>query len=211
MMKFKMTFAVSVAFAGLAACGGTNEPTVPLTPQETELIARTAEFEDLLDDTDGIAASGASVMSAATSNVSFEGMAVLIVDPTVVNDVLRAAEASLLGDVSFDFNLVTGQASGSATNFYGSDGLSGTANIDEYSGSLTLDNGTIGVGAHNAITLDYGGTLSGNDQVIVADGTASGLVLGNPNVRAVEMSENGTVTFDGVSTDGYFYIVAEPE
>ncbi len=150
-------------------------------------------------------------MNAAPGNADFTGAAVVIVNPVASGNNLANADASLIGDATFNVNFATGAISGSATDFYGTNGFSSTASVDDYTGTVSLSGGSIGAVDPNDVSVDYDGTLRGNDQVIGLTGTASGEFVGNPEITAVEMATTSAGSLDGANADVFVYIVAQSD
>lgn len=218
MMNFTRLSTTAILLVTLAACGGATTtpmptPTPPpdVTPEEEALAESTSEFEFLLFATSDAAAAGAAAMNAAPGNADFTGAAVVVVNPVASGSNLANADASLIGDATFNVNFGTGAISGSATDFYGTDGFSSTASVDDYTGTVNLSGGSIGDVDPNDVSVDYSGTLRGNDQVIGLNGTASGEFVGNPEITAVEMATTGAGSLDGANADVFVYIVAQPD
>lgn len=217
-MNFAKLSTTAILLVTLTACGGAATTPMPNpapdpveTPEEEAFAQSTVEFESILADTSGEAASGATAMNAAPGNADFTGAAVVIVNPVASGNNLANADASLIGDATFNVNFATGAISGSATDFYGTNGFSSTASVDDYTGTVSLSGGSIGAVDPNDVSVDYDGTLRGNDQVIGLTGTASGEFVGNPEITAVEMATTSAGSLDGANADVFVYIVAQSD
>lgn len=193
-MKFG---AMALACTTLVACGGTS--------YEEALLERMEDGEQLAYRVADMTASGPLKVDNTTGSASFSGVAALIAGP-------ETNGALLIGDAFVRVNF-DGQSniSGSISNVGGFGNVDfddeGSGNVDRYSGTITLSDGSVGSG--NQLEVDYIGTLRGNGDTIVFDGNMTGVFSGNPNIRAVTMGEFGGALYNGEYYESFVGIIAE--
>ena len=188
---------ITCAFTTLVACRGTS--------YEDALLERMEDGERLAYRVDAMTDSGPLVVDNTTGSASFSGVAELIAGPET-NGALLFGEAFVR--VNFDDQSnVYGSISdiGGLGNVDFNDEDSG--NIDRYSGTITLSDGSVGSG--NQLEVDYIGTLRGNGDTIVFDGNMTGGFSGDPNIRAVTMEESGGGLYNGEYYASFVGIIAE--
>lgn len=105
----------------------------------------------------------------------FDGVVALRVGPD-------SDRTRLVGDASITVDFGAGNIDGRLDRFFGVDG---SRDLAEYRGGITVQNGIIGSDRPNTWQAEYAGTLRGNDQRIVTDGTIGGNFQGTP-VRLLE-------------------------
>lgn len=193
---YKMTFAALLG-ATLAGCGGQSF--------EEDLLDQATEFDALGDRVDGMAFSGSRVVDNTTGRASFSGGAAIIAGSEFNATIL-------IGDANVDVNFNGGtDVSGSITNVGGlanaNTYISGSGDLGSYSGTVALSNGSVGGG--NTVSVDYAGTLVGNGDRLVLDGTMDGVFLGNPQIRAIDVLDSGVATLNGSRVNVAVEVVAE--
>lgn len=159
--------------ATLAGCGGSYEE---------DLLDQAQAYDNRVARVNAMTPSGPKVVDKTTGSANFTGNALIVAGSEYDRTVL-------VGDANVRVNFDNQNAiNGSITNVGGVAGaneyISGSGSIDQYSGSVNLNNGTIGSG--NQFSVDYTGTLRGNGDTINMDGTMYGNFFGNPNIRALD-------------------------
>ena len=193
-MKFG---AMALACTSLVACGGTS--------CEEALLVRMEDGEQLAYRVGYMVPSEPLNVDDTTGSASFSGPAAIIAGP--IDD-----GALLYGDAFVRVNF-DGQSnvSGSISNIGGFGNVDfdddDSGNIDRYSGTITLSDGSVGSG--NQLEVDYIGTLRGNGDTIVFDGNMTGGFSGDPNIRAVTMEESGGALYNGEYYASFIGIIAE--
>ena len=196
MTNFFKPAAILVAMTTLAACGGSAEDNFVETGQR---------FFAIDDRVSAMAPSGRNFVQNTSGTANFSGAALIGYGP-------RYNTTALVGDanVSVNFNGAT-SVSGSIRDVSGvadaNVDISGTGQLDNYSGVINLRNGS--VGSDNTLDVDYSGTLNGNGDTIVMDGTLDGTFRGNPAIRAIDIEDVGLGRVNGNSTYIYVGVVAE--
>lgn len=170
------------------------------------MLDRTQDFDALLDRVDRISPTGAANMENATGRASFTGVSTVGVDASFDVFGNLQGDAILIGNSVVDVNFNNGAVGGAVTNLFGVDDR---GNIDEYSGEFDLSGGSIGVGRHNAFSSDFDGTIRGNGDTITSSGTMDGLLLGNPDVRALDMAGVGSGSLNGSNVTVIVTVTAE--
>ena len=188
---------ITCAFTTLVAWRGTS--------YEDALLERMEDGERLAYRVDAMTDSGPLVVDNTTGSASFSGVAELISGP-------KTNGALLFGDAFVRVNF-DGQSnvSGSILDIGGLGNVDfdddDSGNIDRYSGTITLSDGSVGSG--NQLEVDYIGTLRGNGDTIVFDGNMTGGFSGDPNIRAVTMEESGGGLYNGEYYASFVGIIAE--
>ena len=113
---------------------------------------------------------------------------------------------TLAGDavINMDFGLNT--VEGTAENFFGTDpdGV-----LQDYAGTVTFDEGSIGAELPNDWQAGYTGVLTAAAQTIVLDGTVDGSFLGDPIAAIAGAELVAQVVYDGNLVDGIVTVIGE--
>lgn len=188
---------ITCAFTTLVACRGTS--------YEDALLERMEDGERLAYRVDAMTDSGPLVVDNTTGSASFSGVAELIAGPET-NGALLFGDAFVRVDFDDQSN-VYGSISdiGGLGNVDFNDEDSG--NIDRYSGTITLSDGSVGSG--NQLEVDYIGTLRGNGDTIVFDGNVTGVFSGEFDIEAVTLGSIEDASYNGIYYESLVAIVAE--
>lgn len=204
MKKFISFATVAVLGFGLAGCGGSSEQ---------NFIDQADEFDALANRIDSMALSGPRVVDNTAGRASFSGKASIGAGSS-------SNATVLVGDADININF-TGNTTidGEIDNVVGSAGVFGyvdgfgnfqvidAGSLDNYSGVISLSNGSVGSG--NQLDVDYAGTLRGNGDTLVMSGTMDGYFLGNPQIRALEAYDTSYGSLNGSSTLVGIGVIAE--
>lgn len=135
----------------------------------------------------------------ATGTAEFNGSATIRVETA-------PAALVLYGDAAVTVGFQDGTVSGNMDRFFGTND---SGNVVDYSGAITIDGGTVGGSAENAVTLDYAGALSASGETLVFDGTLEGGFLGDP-VAALSASDlEAVVDTTSGNMDATFVMIGE--
>jgi hypothetical protein len=122
---------------------------------------------------------------------------------------------TLTGPATVAIDFGSRDLTGSATGFSGVEGTT----VSAYAGTIAFENGRIGrdetpptVQQPNDVRLDYAGTLTGDGNTVVLDGSASGKLKGSP-IRGLNVTApvGETVRLNGSSAPSTFTLVAEKD
>lgn len=197
MIRFQKTTLAVLVGVTLAGCGGQSF--------EEDLLQRAEEFDAMAARVDRMALSGPNVVNNTTGSASFSGGAAIIAG-TETNATILIGDA----DVNVNFNGAT-DVSGSITNVAGLGGanlyIEDSGSLGSYSGNIALSNGF--VGPNNYLAVDYAGTLNGNGDRLVLNGTMDGYFLGNPEIRALQIYDSGYGTLNGATSETVVGVIAE--
>lgn len=180
----------------LAACGGGGGGGGSgVDPRLARLDVYEAQKLRVLGDigVTGLAVTDATSMPV-TGSAEFAGYATIRV--AVENPLV------LFGDAVVSVGFDTADASGRIDAVFGSDS---SGQVIDYDGVINLAGGV----QASDLQLDYAGALTGPDDTLVLDGTASGSFLGTP-VSAIALSDlEAAVLHNGLSANATLLIVAE--
>ncbi|MFQ1700572.1 hypothetical protein ACJ5NV_08250 [Loktanella agnita] len=190
----------------LAACGGGGGSGGTggsgMDPRLGRLDVYESQRMRVLGDPDAGATGMAPTPDAAMPDVgsaTFDGFVIMQVEPT-------GSILGLVGDATVTVGFGAAAISGRMDNFFGRETGGDIAN---YSGTISIDGGTIGVAQANAVTLDYGGVLSGPGDTLVVGGTMDGAFLGNPIGALSAVDPEVGATRNGAPTDGTLVLIGE--
>ena len=192
----KATTAILIA-ATLAGCGGASI--------EEATLSKAERFDAMAARVDAMTLSGPRVVDATTGSASFTGYSGIIAGSEFNRTVL-------VGDAQLTVNFTgSGSVNGSITNLSGlagvNDYVTGSGTLDDYSGKITISDGSVGSG--NALDASYNGTLRGNGDTLALSGTMYGQFKGNPSIRAVELGAYDYATLNGDLTTAFIAVTAE--
>jgi hypothetical protein len=210
MIRSVMWVTVGVSLSVLAGCGssdGANAPTL-----REQFLATVAEGDAISDRYQPPRLATTPLNMPDTGQVTYNGASGVIVEtPTSIT--LLAGDARVVADFA------TNTLSGNMSNFIGVTGPNTDDPSEEvldsataYTGELSVTNGVIGSIVASGVAADFGGTLTGQGNVIVIDGTMIGQFFGNPNPVGLLMNSNEattTTTLNGVAVTGTAGISAE--
>ncbi|NNF25114.1 MAG: hypothetical protein HKN63_09975 [Rhodobacteraceae bacterium] len=190
--------ALAARGAGLAALALTVSACSSDGTTNADKVAEFAAITDWLEDKFNTAFLEEGAIPS-TGTASFTGYAGVIVGS-------GAEPLALLGDASIDIDWDDDTVTGTLDDFFG---VEGGAEGD-YTGSVAIVNGDFLGNQPNAFTFDYAGTLGGQGNTIVLDGSGEGILKGTPIAGLFAASNAGeTDLLNGVETDVLLAIAAE--
>jgi hypothetical protein len=163
--------------------------------------AQAIAYNDLRAEVQAMRPSTAADMPTVGS-ASYAGLATVLVDtPT---------DSALVGDAWLTADFSNSTIRGNLTDFVGTVNGSDYAN---YSGSLGITNGEIGIASANALAADLSGTLTSNTDRLTVNGGVRGNFRSDGPINAAGLTAAETADTDfivnGRGYDGDIGIVAE--
>lgn len=194
----KFVALAGLAVSGLAACDSTAVVDDSATVDEYNEMA--IAYNDLRADVQSMPVAGTSTMPTVGS-ATYLGYATVLAD--------TPSATQLIGDAEVRANFTNGTVTGTLSDFVGTVNGSDYAN---YSGTLALNNGTIGSGSPSALQSDLSGTLSSTTDRLTVTGGVQGNFRNNGALNAAGLTAADTTGTDfivnGAGFEGDVGIVA---